>query len=201
MTRDTKDIRKMLDEFSEKLKTSANEFANTVTPKRQLNEIDIRRLIGENTKMALNEEYDGVDDEDKKDSVPYTMQDELMQSITQTAKAQFGADFTKIKNPMLYYPETEDVEVNGLIGTLNDAKFQFRYRDTNGGCYIWVSPLNLNDNTLVTIQKINGVYKNWKQQLSEAEDIKPMSVRNQEQTANPQQEQIPQGMVPGDDMQ
>ena len=188
MAKDIKDIRRMLDEFSEKLKTSANEFANAVTPRR-------------GTTLNESEEYDGVGDDDEKEGVPYTMQDELMQSITQTAKTQFGADFTKVKNPMLYYPETGDVEVNGLIGTLNDAKFQFRYRDTNGGCYIWVSPLNLNDNTLVTIQKINGVYKNWKQQLSEAEDIKPMSIRNEDQTAPQQQAQVPQGMVPGDDMQ
>ena len=187
MTKDTKDIRRMLDEFGEKLKTSANEFANTVAPKYRI---------------SLNESDEHDNGEDgQSDGVPYTMQDELMQSITQTAKTQFGADFTKVKSPMIYYPETGDVEVNGLIGTLNDAKFQFRYRDTNGGCYIWVSPLNLNDNTLMTIQKINGVYKNWKQQLAEAEDIKPMSVRNGEQSTNTQQEQIPQGMVPGDDMQ
>lgn len=181
MVKDTKDIRDMLDKF----KSTCNEFASTVTPKKR------GVLIEEN-------EHDGVGN----DGVPYTMQDELMQSITQTAKTQFGADFTKVKNPMIYYPETGDVEVNGVIGTLNDAKFQFRYRDTNGGCYIWVSPLNLNDNTLVTIQKINGVYKNWKQELSEAEDIKPMSIRNEEQTGNQNQqtEQYPQGMVPGDDM-
>jgi len=186
MARDTKDIRDMLDKF----KSTCNEFANTLTPKK-------RGVLTEEN------EHNSVSDEGKYDGVPYTMQDELMQSITQTAKTQFGADFTKVKNPMIYYPETGDVEVNGLIGTLNDAKFQFRYRDTNGGCYIWVSPLNLNDNTLVTIQKINGVYKNWKQQLSEAEDIKPMSVRNEDQTETQSQqiEQYPQGMVPGDDMQ
>ena len=186
MARDTKDIRRMLDDFNNKMKSSVNEFADMVTPKRR-------------TTLNESDEHDGENDE--KDGVPYTMQDELMQSITQTAKSQFGSDFTKVKNPMIYYPETGDVEVNGLIGTLNDAKFQFRYRDTNGGCYIWVSPLNLNDNTLVTIQKINGVYKNWKQQLSEAEDIKPMSVRNEDLNGNMQTEQTPQGMVPGDDMQ
>lgn len=186
MVKDTKDIRDMLDKF----KSTCNEFASTVTPKKR------GVLIEEN-------EHDGVGNDGNDDGVPYTMQDELMQSITQTAKTQFGADFTKTKNPMIYYPETGDVEVNGVIGTLNDAKFQFRYRDTNGGCYIWVSPLNLNDNTLVTIQKINGVYKNWKQQLSEAEDIKPMSIRNEEQMGNQNQqtEQYPQGMVPGDDME
>lgn len=188
MTKDTKDIRKMLDDFNGKMKTSVREFADMVTPKLR-------------TSLNESDERDDVDDSDDDESVPYTMQDELMQSITQTAKAQFGADFSKVKTPMIYYPKTDDVEVNGLIGTMNDAKFQFRYRDTNGGCYIWVSPLNLNDETLITLQKINGVYKNWKQQLSEAEDRKPMSVRNESQNDNMQAEQTPPGMVPGDDMQ
>lgn len=187
MTKDTKDIRAMLDDFSTKLRSTATEYAEMVTPK---------------VRTSLNEsnEYDGVGDDDNKDGVPYTMQDELMQSITQTAKTQFGADFTKVENPMIYYPENGDVELNGVVATLNDAKFQFRYKDTNGGCYIWVSPLNLNDNSLRTISVIHGVYKNWKQDLSNAEDIKPMSIRN-EDTNNMQQNQQQQtpGMVPGDD--
>ena len=189
MTKDTKDIRQMLDDFNSKMKTSANEFAELVTPKTR-------------TSLNESEEYDGVGDDDEKEGVPYTMQDELMQSITQTAKAQFGADFTKVKNPMIYYPETDNAEVNGLIGTMNDAKFQFRYRDTNGGCYIWVDPLILNDDTLITIQRVYGAYKNWKKDMANAEDIKPMSIRNEDlnNNAQQQQEQTPQGMVPGDDM-
>ena len=150
-----------------------------------------RRLL-ESYENANNNE--GTND----DAVPYTMQDELMQSITQTAKTQFGADFTKVKNPMVYYPETGDVEVNGIVATLDDAKFQFRYKDSNGGCYVWTEPLNLNDNSLRIISVINGVFKNWKQELANAEDIKPMSMRNEEP-------QMPQGgngnnMVPGDDI-
>lgn len=189
MVKDTKDIRKMLDDFNAKFRSTANEYANIVTPKTKTN-------------LNESEEYDGVGDDDKKEGVPYTMQDELMQSITQTAKTQFGADFTKIENPMIYYPENGDVELNGVIGTLNDAKFQFKYKDTNGGCYIWVSPLNLNDNSLRTISVIHGVFKNWKQDLANAEDIKPMSIRNEDLNngAQEQQQQHPQGMVPGDDM-
>ena len=186
MTKDTKDIRAMLDDFSTKLRSTANEYAEMVTPKHRTN-------------LNESEEYDGVGDDDKKDGVPYTMQDELMQSITQTAKTQFGADFTKVENPMMYYPENGDVELNGIVATLNDAKFQFRYKDTNGGCYVWVSPLNLNDNSLRIISVIHGVFKNWKQDLANAEDIKPMSIRNEDVGNTQQQQQPPQGMVPGDD--
>ena len=188
MTKDTKDIRKMLDDFSSKMRTSANEFADLVVPKTR-------------TSLNESEEYGSDGDNNEKEGVPYTMQDELMQKITQTAKAQFGADFTKVENPMIYYPETDNAEVNGIIGTMNDAKFQFRYRDTNGGCYIWVNPLTLNDDTLITIQRVYGAYKNWKQDMANAEDIKPMSIRNEDSSVNTNQqpEQTPQGMVPGDD--
>lgn len=189
MTKDTKDIRKMLDDFSSKMKTSANEFADLVVPKTR-------------TSLNESEEHGSDGDGGEKEGVPYTMQDELMQKITQTAKAQFGADFTKVENPMIYYPDTDNAEVNGIIGTMNDAKFQFRYRDTNGGCYIWVNPLTLNDDTLITIQRVYGAYKNWKQDMANAEDIKPMSIRNEDLSVNTNQqpEQTPQGMVPGDDM-
>ena len=144
---------------------------------------------------------EGQDFKEKKDdgveAVPYTQQDELMSSITQTAKSQFGADFSKLKTPMLYYPKDGDVTLSGEIGGLNDAKFQYRYKDNAGGCYVWISPINLTDDTLRTLSVILGVYKNWKKSLSEAEDIKPMSMANSEPQGT-QQPQQPQ--VPGDDM-
>ena len=113
--------------------------------------------------------------------IPYTMQDELMSNITQTAKAQFGADFSQSDNPMLYYPQDGDVTLSGTISAMNNAKFQFRYKDSSGnGCYIWVESLQLSDEVLKKLSVIYGVYKNWKNELSSAEDIKPMSLKNEE---------------------
>ena len=119
---------------------------------------------------------------DNNDAVPYTMQDELMSSITQTAKTQFGADFSQSKQPMLYYPKDGDVVLSGTIGDMNDAKFQFRYKDSSGnGCYIWTSPLQITDETIRKLSVINGVFKNWKNELTSAEDIKPMGYRQNEE--------------------
>ena len=102
-----------------------------------------------------------------------------MTSIMETAKTQFGADFSKYKTPMLYYPKDGDVTLSGTIpGMGGDVKFQFRYKDASGnGCFIWSNYLVLSDETLTTLKKINGVYKNWKQSLSSAEDIKPMNYK------------------------
>lgn len=119
--------------------------------------------------------------DEKTDAVPYSMQDEIMANITQTAKTQFGADFSQSKEPMLYYPKDGDVTLSGTISDMNDAKFQFRYKDSSGnGCYVWVSPLQLTDEVIKKLSVINGVFKNWKNDLASAEDIKPMSLKNEQ---------------------
>ena len=139
------------------IKESMNAFRNI--DKLRINEL-------------LNEEI-----EEKTDGVPYTMNDELMSSILETTKAQFGADFTGFTNPMLYYPEDGDVVLSGKIPTLNDMRFQFRFKDQNGGCYVWSSPLTLNKDTISTLSRIYGVFENWKNELQTTEDIKPMNLK------------------------
>jgi hypothetical protein len=155
----------------------------------------IRRIREINEGGHLNEDYSFTStstgapsykdqnstEDDNSDAVPYTMQDELMANITQTAKTQFGADFSQSKTPMLYYPKDGDVVLSGTISDMNDAKFQFRFKDSTGsGCYVWVSPLQLTDETINKLSVINGVFKNWKKELSGVEDIKPMGFNNKQ---------------------
>lgn len=190
---------------------SLNENNSDRQPRSLLTEesVDYNELLdklkGEKTKsrgddIELDEENEETEANDKEtdesDAVPYTMQDELMQSITETTKAQFGANYSKFKTPMLYYPEDGDVTLSGEIASLNDAKFQYRYKDSNGGCYIWTEPLQLNDDNLKTLSVVYGVYKNWKNELVSSEDIKPMSLKNGDEENNTPQEP----MVPGDDI-
>ena len=137
----------------------------TINAFRNIDKLQINKLINE-------------DIEEKTDGVPYTMDDELMSNIIETTKTQFGADFTGFSNPMLYYPEDGDVVLSGKIPTLNDMRFQFRFKDQNGGCYVWSSPLTLNKDTISTISRIFGVFENWKNELKTTEDIKPMNLKN-----------------------
>ena len=132
---------------------------------------------------ALNE-TDGQQNESynsKRGGVPYTQQDELLQSIMQTAKQQFGADFTNINTPMFYYKEDGDVTFSCIIPSLNNAKLQFRYKDPSGcGIFFWTdsnTAMMLSDENIQKLSKINGVYKNWKQELSTSEDIRPMNLK------------------------
>lgn len=139
---------------------------------------------------ALNEAEEPEND----GGVPYTMQDELMRSITQTCKQQFGADFSKSKNPMIYYPEDGNVILSGIIGPMNDAKFHFKYKDDDGGCYVWTEPVILSDKVLHTLSVIYGVYNNWTKELGKSEDIKPMSLKN-ENEGDDYVPSIPNGQV------
>lgn len=148
--------------------------------------LDRIRLINEG--RLLDEDYSYSSDSTQApsynssnttDAVPYTMQDEIMSNITQTAKTQFGADFSQSDKPMLYYPKDQDVVLSGVIPSMNDAKFQFRYKDSSGnGCYVWTEPLQLTKETIKRLSVIQGTYENWKKELDGVEDKKPMGMKN-----------------------
>lgn len=158
---------------------------------------EARSLKATAGKLLREYKENGGNYDDEDGVVPYTNQDELMSSILETAKTQFGADFSNIKNPMLYYPETGEIILNGTVGSMNDAKFVFKYKDSTGnGCYVYINPLQLTDETLRKLSIINGVYKNWKKDLDAAEDVKPMGLKNKRDDDNPPQRAI----VPGDDI-
>lgn len=150
-----------------------------------------RRALNENVKSKLNEEQVSNENTSKEEGIPYTSQDELMISIIETCRKQFGADFSNIKTPMLYYPADGDVILSGVISGLNEAKFQFRLKDPTGeGCFIWSNPMQLTENNLRLIKVIYGVFKNWKNELDTTEDKKPMSLNSNTSYNN---------LTPGDD--
>lgn len=121
---------------------------------------------------ALNET------EEKQNGVPYTQQDEILQTSMQSATEAFGADFSSLKTPMFYYRQDGDVTLSGIIPSLNDAKFQFSYKN---GCSFWSGDgqVKLNDENLTTITRMYGVYKNWKQEINGLSDKKPMNMKNE----------------------
>lgn len=127
------------------------------------------------------------------ESVPYNMQDELMSSSIETCKKQFGADFENFKTPMSYYPQDGDVVLSGEIGSLNNAKFQFRLKDPTGeGCFIWTEPIQLTEANLNQLKVVYGVFKNWKNDLETAEDKKPMGLQNNRKEDTTKEEQMQQ---------
>lgn len=148
----------------------------------------------------LDEDIDGEfssrKDNEKIDAVPYTSQDTLMTNTLESAKQEFGADFNNIKNPMLYYPSDGDITLSGVIPEMNDAKFQFRYKVGDGaGCYVWSNPyLPISDKTIQTLSKVNGVCKNWRDEISKSEDCKPSNYRDPDDQQDNQQGQATQNV-------
>ena len=130
----------------------------------------------------LNESDGSIEQKDSNEgAVPYTNQDEMLKNSLQPCRTQFGADFSKLKSPMLYYTEDGDITLSGVIPSLNNAKFQYRYLEPSGnGCFLWVDGIQLTDDTISRINKIYGVYKNWRQQLSTSEDNKPLALKNEQ---------------------
>lgn len=126
--------------------------------------------------MRMLQEAAGNDDVN---GVPYTQEDEMYQNSVEAAKSQFGADFSKVKNPLIYYKLDGDVTLSGEIGGIEGASFQFRFKEQDG-CYIWLTSVHLNDSTLQTLKNINGFYKNWRDEIVKNQDYKPMSLQNEQ---------------------
>ena len=134
---------------------------------------DIREVFNRFRK-ALNES----EEQERQNGVPYTQQDELLQSSTQSAINAFGASFTNIKTPMYYYKEDGDITLSGEIPSLNDAKFQFSYKN---GCNLWSNNGQIKfdmDEKITTINRMYGNYKNWKDEINHMTDKKQMGMNN-----------------------
>ena len=72
---------------------------------------------------------------------------------------------------LLYYPDTNDLVINGTIPTLN-LTFQFRYQDPSGdGIYIWTDALQLSESNSKTIGKLRNAFLNYKSSLVNDADL------------------------------
>lgn len=70
-----------------------------------------------------------------------------------------------------YYPEINDIVLNGEVSGLGVA-FQYRYKDPSGdGCYIWCEGFQMSDSNIKTIEKIRDAFLNWKQSIVEDGDL------------------------------
>lgn len=149
----------------------------------EINEAEDKFVIA-HQKMRLNEEEERKPNEyetannagyEDSDAVPYAKDDDVYTTSVESAKSGFSAKFPE-KNPVLYYPSEDDVVMSGTIPAIN-AKFRFSHKDSTGqGCYIWVDSLQLTTEVLNILNKVLGVYKNWKDSLNKIDDLKPMSM-------------------------
>lgn len=82
-----------------------------------------------------------------------------------------GENITLESNALIYYPDSDDMTLNGKINTLN-LTFQFRYNDPSGdGCYIWTDAMQLTETNARTLGKIRDAFGNWKDSITQDGDL------------------------------
>ena len=68
-------------------------------------------------------------------------------------------------SPLVYMPSTGNLVFSGTIPALNNLKWQFSLRDSDGtGLFIWSEGLRLNKENLQVLNKLFGHYQNWKKE-------------------------------------
>lgn len=86
-----------------------------------------------------------------------------------------GAQFAKenpsspSESPLVYMPSSGNLVFSGTIPSLNNLKWQFSLKDSDGaGLFIWSEGLRLNKENLQTLNKLHGHYLNWKNQWEQS---------------------------------
>jgi hypothetical protein len=81
--------------------------------------------------------------------------------------AQFASENTASPSdsPLVYMPSTGNLIFSGTIPALNNLKWQFSLKDSDGtGLFIWSEGLRLNKENLQVLNKLYGHYQNWKKE-------------------------------------
>ena len=125
-------------------------------------------------KKNLNEDKDFNDDKHDK-SFPITKKTpqfgDVRVSQEESILKTIGEQVKFNDDSLLYYPDADDLVLNGEIPSMNTS-FQFRFNDPSSeGIYIWSEGLQLTDSNSRTLGKIRDAFLNWKQGLVQDGDL------------------------------
>ena len=141
------------------------------------------RISGENSTKVKKQKSILKEDEKKRDSIAITNDPRFGQNVLQNQIDSFkqtvnnGARFAKENteeaesNPLVFFPETGNLVFSGSIPNLSGLKFQYSLNDVTGAPYIFVDGLALTDDVIMTLNKMNGHYKNWRDEWLESGDL------------------------------
>ena len=141
------------------------------------------RISGENSTKVKKQKSILKEDEKKMDSIAITNDPRFGQNVLQNQIDSFkqtvnnGARFAKENteeaesNPLVFFPETGNLVFSGSIPNMSGLKFQYSLNDVTGAPYIFVDGLALTDDVIMTLNKMNGHYKNWRDEWLESGDL------------------------------
>lgn len=146
--------------------------------KQIINEDTITRNMLNNIRHRLLKEdvNNNVNDSIAITNDPKFGQDVLKNQInefrsTVDGGAQFVGENENSPNnsPLVYIPSTGNLVFSGSIPSLNNLKWQFSLKDSDGtGLFVWAEGLRLNKDNIQKLNKLHGHYLNWKTQWEQS---------------------------------
>lgn len=147
--------------------------------KKILNEDTIARNILNNIRK-----YSLLKESETQDAIAITNDAKFGQEVLKNQINEFkstvdgGAQFatenenSPLNSPLVYIPSSGNLIFSGTIPSLNNLKWQFSLKDSDGtGLFIWSEGLRLNKENLQTLNKLHGHYLNWKNQWEQSSSM------------------------------
>ena len=157
------------------MKKTDNEYEQSQRMIEYINELKENSL---RNKRRINEEKDDDEDIIAITDSPRFGQDVLTNQIENFRKTvSGGAKFASAESddpestPLVFYPKSGNLVFTGSIPSMSGLKFQFSLNDVTNAPYIFVDGLALTDDILNTLQKLNGFYKNWREEWQSSTDL------------------------------
>ena len=98
--------------------------------------------------------------------------DEFKSTVDGGAQFATENENTPSNSPLVYIPSSGNLIFSGTIPSLNNLKWQFSLKDSDGtGLFIWSEGLRLNKDNLQILNKLYGHYLNWKKQWEQSSSM------------------------------
>jgi hypothetical protein len=176
--------KKMLAKLRENRDRQAKEAAEQFVVEEKENEnfltkskVLMEEAVKLNKKKVLTEaESENESDDDHKkffELRPDTPQfGDVRTSQEETLRKTVGENISLEKGALKYYPDSDDMTLEGKINSLN-MSFQFRYNDPTGtdGLYIWTEALQLTESNTKTLGKLRNAFLNWRDSITQDGDL------------------------------
>lgn len=114
-------------------------------------------------------------DKEKEDAIAITNDPKFGQEVLKSQQDDFrsivdgGAEFAAENeddpesSPLIYIPSDGNLVFSGTIPSLNNLKWQFSLKDSDGlGLFIWADGFRLTKENMEILNKLQGHYLNWK---------------------------------------
>lgn len=118
------------------------------------------RLIREDASDSKRGGAIAITDDPKFGQQVLTNQEQAFKSnVDGGAEFAVGNEASPENSPLIYFPDNGNLVFSG---TIRNIKWQFSLKDESGnGCYIWTDGLQLTEENLRMLGKLQGFYKNW----------------------------------------